>query len=60
MNKENNSRQPRFKFVAQQDNTKVKRPVVSTPIQRTLKPGEYRIKINGKTLVAKPAQTILR
>lgn len=60
MNKENNSRQLRFSFVAQQDNTKVKRPVVSTPIQRTLKPGEYRIKINGKTLVVKPAQTILR
>lgn len=46
MSKENNSRQPRFSFVAQLDNTKVKRSVVSTPIQRTLKPGEYRIKIN--------------
>lgn len=41
MSKENNSRQPSFSFVAQSDNTKVKRPVVSTPIQRTLKPGEY-------------------
>ena len=60
MSKENNSRQPRFSFVAQSDNTKVKRPVVSTPIQRTLKPGEYRIKINGKTLVVKPTQTTLR
>lgn len=60
MSKENNSRQPRFSFVAQSDNTKVKRPVISTPIQRTLKPGEHRIKINGKTLVVKPIQTILR
>ena len=60
MNKENNSKQPRFSFVAQSDNIKVKRPVVSTQIQRTLKPGEYRIKINGKTVVVKSTQTVLR
>lgn len=60
MSKENNSRQPRFSFVTQSDNTKVKRPVVNTQIQRTLKPGEHRIKINGKTVVVKPTQAVLR
>lgn len=47
-------------MIARQDNTRVQRPVISIPIQRTLKPGEYRVKINGKTVIAKPRYAELK
>lgn len=43
-------------IVAQSDNTRVQKPIISRPIKYTLQPGESYINVRGQRILAKPNQ----